>query len=461
MRPLSISLITVLASTALPAAVFAQSAPACGQNYTVAKGDTLSGIAKRVYGSFVYEGLHQANLKVIGSNPNRIFIGQVLAIPCRNGDTFAAAPAAEPAEIKVADAPVVEVAEPETDVAVVEPAPVAELPQVNPAPEADPNGNLVLTFNRASAPKFVINSGIIDLYLAEISEVTEGRVTFIDPVEVNRDPSEQFELVTSGDVDGAYVFNGHLAGSHPLLQLPMVPLMGGSAEQTAVSMWRLHDEYLSQTDYFEDAELLGFIAAPAAHIWRLTDEPVEVDSMLLESNDYPVPYFRGLDTVGPAVVRAETQEWLADYNETENGTMTFFMAHGAARAAGIWTQERTVTELDNGVYTPTFSVILSNEAWDAISPADQVAIRNVSGERLAARSASWDLFDNGHRSHMIETGLNAIKPEPSFINAVEGVARARLDAWRDIADVMGVPGQEAIDSYRADLRSMQDKILFR
>ena len=52
------------------------------QTYTVAKGDTLSHIAKEFYGKAgKWHAIFDANRDVIGDNPDKIFPGQVLKIP--------------------------------------------------------------------------------------------------------------------------------------------------------------------------------------------------------------------------------------------------------------------------------------------------------------------------------------------------------------------------------------------
>ncbi len=107
-------------------------------------------------------------------------------------------------------------------------------------------------------------------------------------------------------------------------------------------MWELQDRYLSKTNYFDDAHWLGFIGAP--------------------------------------VMREENANCLTEYDEKQGNPLTLKMAHGAARAGGIWNENRTVTELQNGVYTPAFSIVISNEAWAKISSADQAAITAISGE---------------------------------------------------------------------------------
>lgn len=400
----------------------------CGEYYSVVGGDTLSRISLRAYSSLLYQPIYNANIDVIGSNPDLIYIDQELIIPClsSSGDVLTTAEAAQG-----------------DDAAVEE--------------------KLFFTFNKASAPPFILNSGIIDEYLAEITEVTDGRVNFVDPETINRDHSEQFALVTSGQVDGAYVLNSHLAESHPLLQLPMFAMLGGSAEQTAVSLWRLHDEYLSKADYFPEAELLGFVAAPAAHIWRDSAMPITANEDIANQNEYHVPYFHDLDTRGPAVMREEVAAWTADYQTRNNKPPTFFLAHGAAIALGIWDEEATVSvvEVDNGLYTPTFSVILSNEAWAQISAEDQEAIRAVSGEALANRSASWDTFDNSFRSRMLDLGLKFEKADEELVNELLIGSLVDLQAWSDSAGELGIPASEAVKSYLTNLHSLKDRLIYR
>ncbi len=448
MKNLAKSLIASVFATGVTVAapVFASSGPIeCGTTYTVKRGDVLGRINVRAYGKSSFRPLYNHNKSIIGSNPNVIVVGMTLEIPCKNSDgTFAAMPG----------------------MAVVATTQVAQTDTVAPqtreaADEAVQSDVVVLAFNKTSAPPFVINSGIIDVYLNEITEVTEGRVQFVDPEVINRDQADQFELVTSGQVDGAYVLNSKLSASHPLLQLPMLPLNGGSAEQTATSLWRLHEEYLSKTDYFDDAHLLGFIAAPAAHIWRESDTPVLASENVAARNMYAVPYFEGLDVRGPKALQEEVSTWMADYKESNTADPTFFLAHGAARAVGIWNENVTVTEVDYGLYTPTFSVILSNDAWAKISDADQEAITSISGEALSARSASWDAFDNGFRSDMVRNNLKIVKADDALLDNLQEYADQGLELWSMYANAKGIPADEAHSFYQHSLKSLEDRLLFR
>ncbi len=56
------------------------------QTYTIAKGDTLSHVAKRFYGKAKFwRQIHEANRDTI-ENPDRIFPGQVIRLPAIDVD---------------------------------------------------------------------------------------------------------------------------------------------------------------------------------------------------------------------------------------------------------------------------------------------------------------------------------------------------------------------------------------
>ncbi|MEM1346845.1 MAG: peptidoglycan-binding protein [Pseudomonadota bacterium] len=58
-------------------------AAACGEPYTVVRGDSLSVIAQRAYGDANnYQIIYSANAAAIGPNPALISVGMALAIPC-------------------------------------------------------------------------------------------------------------------------------------------------------------------------------------------------------------------------------------------------------------------------------------------------------------------------------------------------------------------------------------------
>ena len=442
-----------LISIATPAQAQTSVQPiACDVPYEVVPGDTLSRIATRAYGLDSFDDFYALNKDIVGENPNLISVGMQLNVPCGLNSEFVS----NVLEAELSAAPQSNQNETASQSNQNEIASQNDQTAASPPDQTlTPGAQTPFVFNRAAAPNFILNVGIIDQYLQQITEVTQGRVTFTDPAETERNPRVQYDLVRSGTVDGAYVFNGYLVESHPLLQLPMQALMGGSAEQTALALWQLHDSYLSRTDYLDNVQLLGFIGAPTAHIWRLKEIPVTPGENIAEINEYTVPYFDGLDTRGAAAVQKENAAWLADFDGEQGQSMTMVMAHGAALAGGIWKDNnRIVTEIENGVYTPTFSVIFNKESWETISAADQAAILAISGAELAKRSAAWDAFDDGLRIKMLDMGLETVRADKALLSELQDQSRIGLEEWMAAADAKEISGFEAVNDYIEALQSM-------
>jgi hypothetical protein len=78
----------------------------CGGAYSIQRGDTLRGIAGRAYGSGEFRPIYDANLSVIGPNPNLIEVGMLLQIPCLSAPIRPAAPPAPVVATPAATPPV-------------------------------------------------------------------------------------------------------------------------------------------------------------------------------------------------------------------------------------------------------------------------------------------------------------------------------------------------------------------
>lgn len=66
--------------------ISAANAQSCGGQYTVQRGDTLSGIADKMYKDVGrWSAIYQANVSAIGEKPERIFVGMRLNLTCIDG----------------------------------------------------------------------------------------------------------------------------------------------------------------------------------------------------------------------------------------------------------------------------------------------------------------------------------------------------------------------------------------
>lgn len=446
-----IALASVAALSQVPAT--AQGALTCGQKYAVAPGDSISKIARRVYGTNRAPELYAANRAVIGANHDLLLVGTVLTLPCLD------------AEQDVRESTARKLTQPKVAQATDRDAAASTKGQggtfsraagfTSKTLAAAPAQIVEIVFNKASALEFILNTGIVDPLFADISRATNGRVRFVEPAEHNRDPRAQMNLVRNGKADGAYIFNGYLAEQNPLLQITMAPMVGGTAQQTATALWRTHQRYFADAGRFDGLKLLGFVGAPPAHIWRVSDAPVTGSEQLLGNSAMSLPGKPGPNQ-SAVKIRADVSDPVRSQGSAAaQPPATVALNHAAARTMGIWKNAKSVTEIDGGVYAPTFSVFIRAEKWEQIAPADRETIEALLGESLAQRSAAWDAFDNTQKRAMLKQGLKVEKADLDLLIELQDRARLAWETWIAKADNAGVPGYEALEAFFAEIEALR------
>ncbi|WP_108829474.1 hypothetical protein [Ascidiaceihabitans donghaensis] len=93
---------------------------------------------------------------------------------------------------------------------------------------------------------------------------------------------------------------------------------------------------MSKPDYFDDAHVLGFIATPTAYIRRRTQDLVKAGEDILTQNSYAVPYFEGLDSIGPKRVQERNAAIYGNHDEDKSRALNFMTARGTHLARHPW-----------------------------------------------------------------------------------------------------------------------------
>jgi polar amino acid transport system substrate-binding protein len=133
--------------------------PICGETYTIAPGDSLSGIAYAAYGaSGNFQIIYSANADVIGKNPGLIKVGSQLQIPCLDTE----------ADQSIADASAI------TEVATTE-----QLPGPNPNLIRIAVGSGWAPFTEETLEQGGMITEITNVSMAQSSSKPEYRIDFI------------------------------------------------------------------------------------------------------------------------------------------------------------------------------------------------------------------------------------------------------------------------------------------
>lgn len=266
------------------------------------------------------------------------------------------------------------------------------------------------TFNKA-----------IEAWGAELSEKTGGELKLeIFPAGQLGTPPRQFDLVRSGGADIAVILHGATPGRFPMSELAGLPLTypsaGKDSTTTSRRLTELAPEYLaaehegthilwmavtpplklhfSKTDPSDLGAIKGLRIRYAGAIWQQIIEA-------LGASPVPVPPAESADALGKGVI---------------DGASFPFEATQAFDFAPV-----TKYSMEPGLASATFAVVLSDAAWDRLTPEMQQAITDTTGpDRGEWYGARWDEGESAGRKYMVDGGVTIVELDAEKVATLQG-----------------------------------------
>ena len=305
-----------------------------------------------------------------------------------------------------------------------------------------------LLFNVFTPPSSEISRQVIGPWLKDIERVTEGRVKIKVPPQSMAPPPEQMNMVKTGVADGAFIFNGFLQKSHPLLQIGFLPGTMYSAVADGVAYWRTYEKFFAPKHPIKEVTLLGFFANPPGHIYNIEKKPIQSLADMNGKKTWSLPGLtaRAIGLTGAAVVPGPAVRM---YEIISKGVVDHFCCidYGDLEAYKVLQYLGAVTEVEGGVFSPKFTVFINNAKWKAISAKDRAAIMKISGEALARRAAENDVHNVAVKKDYIAHGGIVVKATPAFDAALKKAWKPLYDHWIAEAKKRGVDGNAALDYF--------------
>ena len=300
-----------------------------------------------------------------------------------------------------------------------------------------------ILYNTFAPPKHVINAGLVHPWLRDFEKATEGRVKVRIPAKNLAPPPRQFDVVTQGIADGAYIFNAFLAKRVPLVQLSIQPLIQSTAEANAVALWRTYKKFFEPKNQYKGVVLLGFFSGTGGNIASLGDPIRTVDDLKkLKVWSLPATPAKALKVLGVTVVPGPA---VRIYPIVSKGTVDAFSGLSIADAFRFKVAQfaKSFTKIEGNIFAPSFSAFVNTAKWNKISKKDRDAIRNISGEALARRSRVWDLDDAPAEEKFKSAGKPIIQASPAMMQDLRKAWAPIKDEWIAQADKLGVDGKAA------------------
>ncbi|WP_407495869.1 TRAP transporter substrate-binding protein [Pseudooceanicola sp. MF1-13] len=244
----------------------------------------------------------------------------------------------------------------------------------------------------------------------EISEKSGGELTVeVFPAAQLGPPPRQFDLVRSGGADIGIFLHGLTPGRFPMTELAGLPLTHPSAGDDSSTMSRrlteLAPEYLASEH--DGTRILWLAVTPPLKVHFADTDPSDLSNLegkrlryagstwqaifeALGASPVPVPPAESADAMGKGVI---------------DGASFPFEAAKAFDLAPV-----SNYSMEPGLASATFAVVMSDAAYNRLTPEMQKIVDETTGpDRAAWFGEMWDEGETEGRQYMVDAGVNIVQ----------------------------------------------------
>jgi len=291
-----------------------------------------------------------------------------------------------------------------------------------------------------------------------VAEATKGRVRIVIPPKSLAAPPEQWAAVEKGIADVAAQFNGFIANRVIGPTVAMNPFVAtDDAPAMSEALWDTYKKYFPNE--YKGIKLLSLWVITPGELWSQTDTPVDSIDDLKSRKVWALPGTNAnlMKAVGAGVVSGPAVQM----NEIiSRGVVDAYLGVSPASVRDFrlipYTKSRT--RFTRGIYSTSFSFLMSEKKWNSLSKEDQDAIMSVSGPKFGRMAASyWVQSDKTAEVALKKAGVTSINANPQFEAALVKLSEDLTKKWIGAATKRGLDGQATYDFYVQRVKELSKK----
>jgi len=292
-------------------------------------------------------------------------------------------------------------------------------------------------------------------YFEEIEKVTEGRVKVQPSAKPLAPPTRNYQAVVSGIADMAWGPHGYAPGAFPLTEMVEFPFTNKDAGVSSAAYWRVYEKYFKPAGLHDNVVTLAVHVTSGGNL-HMKSDPVEQSADLKGKKIRVQTSVVGdaLTSLGAVPISgslSELREFLSR-GIVDGTTLSDELLIGFKVDNYI----EHITQIPGGIFTNSTFVIVNKDKWNQISPEDQKAIMDISGEKLAVRmGALWHENDVLARKQLKERLNDNYRVAGEDLNAAidQAFEPVRAD-WFHKAEANGVDGKAAFEFYMSEIEKL-------
>lgn len=320
------------------------------------------------------------------------------------------------------------------------------------------SGNVEIMFNTFISHEHIWNKSVLFPFFEDVTEATEGRVTFNVPAATLAPPPAQYTSVVRGTFDAGYINMTFLENFAELMQISALPRGTFSAEGNSRALWETYNKFLAPAGELDDVHLLALYVGLPGDILSENGTIDEIsDFRGKKMYTIPGPSAKLMDATDAAVVAAPA---VSAYEIISSGTVDAYsgLALFDFEAFNVYQYTNSATLIPGGLSAPSFAIFINKDRWAEISPEDQETIMEMAQSHLIKNVSVYDVAARKALENARAAGIEVIDAPDSLMAELSPAADAMDEAWIAKAKQKGVDGRAALAFYRETARANAEKL---
>lgn len=313
---------------------------------------------------------------------------------------------------------------------------------------------VVLNTNLWLAPTHPLSAQAVVPLCADIDKVTSGRVKCNVLPKAVVSPPQTFDAVKNGVVDLAYIVDGYTPGRFTLSRAAEMPFLGNSAESVSVAYQRVFKKYFEKAGEHKGVKVLAVATHGPGQLY--TKRPInsldDLRGLKIRTGGGVVnDVFKSIGATGMFKPAPEVYELMA------GGIIDgFVFPKETVYSMKMIPLVQNCTSFPGGLYNVSWTFVLNEAKWAAISKQDQVALEALFGEALARRVGKvFDAADAVGVVEMKKAGITISVPAQQLVTDVRNRVQPIEQQWISAAAGKGVDGAAAMKALRDEVAAIE------
>lgn len=294
-------------------------------------------------------------------------------------------------------------------------------------------------------------------WVTEVEKASGGNIKIRKLPKPVASPRAHLDAVRTGQADLGFSVHGYSPKRFRAYYFAEFPMLGNDAVSTSIALWRTHEKFFADKDFYKGVQLVGVNMHGPGHIFHRTKHiktPGDMQGQKMRTGG-PIP-LKIVQAWGGVAIRQPAPK---SYEILQTGIVDgITFPWESVHSFRLLKLVPYAVEVPGGVYSSSHYLVMSKKKYDAMPAAEKKALAGFMGEGFARIAGEgWNARNEAGRADAVKAGTKIVEAPKALIDAL-----AKLNAQFEaeyIASVkpMDIDGAAVLKFFRAEVAKLEGK----